>query len=126
MVMAASMILSLAIFSLGLIVQSRILLDPDEQKHSLATILTWCSIIALVLGISLIVIGFKISVLRDSFVSIGFILMIVGIVLFIERSVILDPSRKLGLILRRYAFVCWGASVVALLALIISLLVRAL
>ena len=132
MVLALSLVIALALLSLRLIVQSRTLINSDDEvkgkgfadymeKFTLAVFLP--------VGVLMVISGFLFSFLGDSFISVGFALMGTALALLIQGESIKktgEAAKSFGRRIHRIGWVFWWVSLLGVLALLTSVLFQVL
>jgi len=123
-----SLALAIAVLSLRLILQSRALGANDANKkielaRQTETISLW---VAAPIGLAMLIVGLVVSSLENSFLPVGMTLLGTAITMLIQSKSLNLPSEKISSFARyikTLAFVCAGASIIGLIA-VLYLLVR--
>lgn len=99
--------LAAAILGLNLMIESKILMLPQERWPALGkTLRLLALIVAVPIGIGLVVVGFIWESLMASFVSVGFTLIIVAITLLVKSKRLSDAKAKGGKLIAAYSWIC--------------------
>lgn len=124
MLVVASTGLALLVLAISLMIQSRILIDPVDKLPTLGRKLQILTYVFFPLAIALLVFGVIFHQFFGPHVSVGVILLILGITLTVQSRVLVNPNGKLPLLgrqLRLSAYVCSLAG----LGLVVFVLVMA-
>ena len=126
MVLAVSLIIALALFSLRLILQSATSLATDEtEKQRLANRLERLTLVTFVpTGVVMVILGFIFSVLRDGFVAIGFTIMGTAVVLLTQSQLMKRKGEEAISFARRvriYGIVFWWVALAAVIYVIVRI-----
>ena len=117
----ASVALSTAVLALGLIIQSRLILDSPSKRLSLGRQLQQLGCACLPISVSLIVLGIVIYDFATSFFLVGVILFFLMLALLTQGYSIVHPDR------RRFGqavwWSAWGAAFVSI-GIILYVLIR--
>jgi hypothetical protein len=126
MILAVSIIIAAALFSLRLKLQSATTLATDEAaKRRLANRLEKATLATfLPIGAGMIIAGFILAAFRDSFVSIGFTIMGMAVLFLIQSQLmkrkdeaLLSYAKKV----RIYGRLFWWLALVAVIVLIVRI-----
>lgn len=131
MILTVSLVIALALFSLRLILQSTTSLTTAEtEKQRLAHRLERITLVTFVpTGVVMVIVGFIFSILRDSFVAIGFTIMGTSVVLLTQSELMKKKGEELLSFAKRvrfYGALFWWVALVALVAVIVLIVRMAL
>ena len=126
MVLAVSLIIAAALFSLRLTLQSAMSLATDKAaKRRLADRLEKATLATFVpIGIGMVIAGFILPAIRDSFVSIGFTIMGIAVLLLFQSQLAKREDEKALLLAKRihiWGQVFWWLAIVAVIALLVRI-----
>jgi uncharacterized membrane protein len=126
MVLAVSLIIALALFSLRLKLQSATYLTTDEVKaQRLADQLERKTLATFVpIGIVMVILGFIFSRFGDSFISIGFTIIGMAVVLLTQSGLTKrkgDEAISFARRVRWWGRLCWWVALVAIIVLIVRI-----
>jgi uncharacterized membrane protein len=126
MILAVSIIIAAALFSLRLKLQSATTLATDEAaKQRLANRLEKATLATfLPIGTGMVIVGFILATFRDSFVSIGFTIMGMAVLFLIQSQLMKRKGEALLSYAKRvriYGQLFWWVALIAVIVLIVRI-----
>jgi len=119
--LSATLGLAAAILGLNLMIESKMLMLPQDRWPALGRILRLLALlVAAPIGIGLAVVGFIWQSLMTPFVSVGFSLIIVAITLLVKSKRLADAKARGGKLIAAYSWICVILGAAAVIAPLIQ------
>lgn len=118
--LSATLGLASAILGLNLMIESKMLMLPQDSWPVLGRSLRLLALPVALIGIGLVVAGFIWQSLMTSYLSVGFSLVIVAITLLVKSKRLADAKAKGGKLIAAYSWICVIIGVAAVIAPLIQ------